>query len=160
MQTSIIVILLICIILAAEGCYAGFIRPIRVFAWMAQAGFIFMTFGMIPCLIIALWLQSGAKERLARTGFVPHPSIKESVGIATGIGKNPTWTFKTEESDKSIADFYRLEKNRKGWKLANNRSLMMIFEKDKKKMVIGVHKGWTSNTLIYMLTEETSPTNR
>lgn len=157
MQTAIIVILLICIILAAFGCYSGYIRPIPISAWMAQAGFFFMTFVMIPFLVIVLWLQSGAKDRLAATGFVPHPSIKESVGITTGIGNSPTWTFKTEESNKTIVDFYRLEKNRQGWKLTNDSPLIMIFEKDGKKMVIGVHKGWTSNTIIYKLTAQNDP---
>lgn len=52
-------------------------------------------------------------------------------------------------------DFYREEKNRKGWMLTNDDSISMIFEKAKKKMVIGVYKGLTSNTLIYQMTEET-----
>ena len=154
MQDSIIIILSGCIILAAYGFYAGFIRREPLTDWKARAGFVFLVSVIIPLLIIVLWLQSGAKGRLARTGFVPHPSVEESVGISVGIGKRPTWVFKFHASEKSIADFYRLEENREGWNLTNNNPLMMILKKDKTTMVIGVNKGLRSNTIIYMLTKE------
>jgi hypothetical protein len=154
MQFSIIIILIFCIILAGQGYYSGYYRPTAILAWLAQAGFIFMTFLMIPILIIVLWLQSGAQDRLAGTRFIPHPSIEETVGIAAGVGKNPKWAFKTEASEDSIFNFYRDKENRKGWELINDDSIMMIFQEGKKKMVIGVSKGWSPNTLIYSLTED------
>lgn len=155
MQDSIIIILLAFTIMAAYGYYVGFIRRDPLIGWLAQAGFVFSICVMIPFLIIVLWLQSGAKDRLARIGFVPHPSIEESVGISVGIGKRPIWVFETHASEKSIADFYSVEKNREGWSLTNNNPVMMIFKKDKMTMVIGVAKEWTSSSIIYKLSEDT-----
>lgn len=153
MQTSIIVLLVICLYLAVQGYYFGFIRPPRVFAWLQQATFVFMAFLMIPFLAGVLWLQSGAENRLARVGIVPHPSIEETVGVAMGVGDNPIWMSTVDAPAESIADFYRTEANRQGWNLTNDSPTMLILNRGEKKMVIGVHEGWDSRTVTYTLTE-------
>jgi hypothetical protein len=62
------------------------------------------------------------------------------------MGKRPTWVFETHASEGAIADFYSIEKNGERWSLTNNNPVMMIFKKDKMTMVVGVEKGWTSNS--------------
>ncbi|MFQ5917747.1 MAG: hypothetical protein ACE5I0_08065, partial [Candidatus Binatia bacterium] len=97
--------------------------------------------------------QSGAENRLARVGIVPHPSIEETVGVAMGVGDNPIWMFTVDAPAESIADFYRTEANRQGWNLTNDSPTMLILNRGEKKMVIGVHEGWDSRTVTYTLTE-------
>jgi len=153
MQNFVIVILIISVLLAAQGYYCGYYRPTVIHAWLAQAGFFFMSFVLIPFLAVALWLQSGAQDRLVAIGFVPHPSIEEVAGIAVGYGKNPKWAFASNAKRDEIVNFYRDEKNRAGWKLINSSSMMLIFKKDNLEMDVGLSKGWLANTLIFSLEE-------
>jgi hypothetical protein len=153
MQSSIIITLFISIILAAYGFYAGYYRPMAKLTWLAQACFGVMIFLMIPSLIIVLWVQSGAQDRLAETGFTPHPGIEEPVGMAVGFGKNAKWVFKTDAAKDSIFNFYRDEDNSIDWELINEKSDVLIFRRGKrKKMVIGLNQERSSNTLRFTQT--------
>ena len=152
MQTSIIITLFISIILAAYGFYAGYYRPTAKLTWLAQACFGCMIFLMIPILIIVLWVQTSAQDRLSETGFIPHPAIEETVGVTAGFGKNAKWVFKTDATKDSIFNFYRDEDNSLGWELINEKSDVLIFRKGKrKKIVIGLNQGKSSNTLRFTL---------
>jgi hypothetical protein len=154
MQTSVIIILCISIILAAYGFYAGYYRPTEKLTWLAQACFGCMTFVMIPFLIIVLWVQSSAQDRLAEIGFIPHPAIEETAGFTAGFGKNAKWAFKTDAAKDSIFGFYRDEENSLDWELICEKSDVLIFRKGiSKKMVIGLDQGRFSNTLRFTLTE-------
>jgi len=152
MQSSIIVTLLISIILAAYGFYAGYYRPTVKLTWLPQACFGCMTFLMIPVLIIVLWVQSSAQDRLAVAGFTPHPAIEETVGLTAGFGKEAKWVFKTDAAKDTIFNFYRDEDNSLDWELINEKPDVLIFRKGKrKKMVIGLNQGSSSNTLRFTL---------
>jgi hypothetical protein len=153
MQSSIIITLFISIILAAYGFYAGYYRPTAKLTWLVQACFGCMIFLMIPSLIIVLWVQSSAQDRLAETGFNPHPAIEETVGITAGFGKNAKWVFKTDAAKDSIFNFYRDEDNSLDWVLINEKSDVLIFRRGKRrKMVIGLNQERSSNTLRFTQT--------
>ena len=150
MDKSLILLLVFSIILSGISYYLGFRKPAKNFPWLAKVTFVSATFLLIPVLVIVLYFQSSAKVRLSETGFVPYPQITETVGIAFGTGKNPTWIFKTRDLN-DIEKFYSDESNRPGWKLINSSENMQIYEKGNKKMSIGKQKGWTSSSVIYML---------
>ncbi len=152
MQSSVILLLIGCAVLAALWYYIGFVRPPEGLAWLAQAGFVFFTFFLIPLLAGVLWLQAGATARLAETGIAPHPTIKEAVGVTMGVGEDPTWVFEVEAPPEAIATFYRTADNRPGWDLISGDPSIMILKRGNETMVIGAHQSWTSRTLTYMLT--------
>lgn len=162
MQTSVIVIFIIFIVIAVYCYYAGFIKRDPYTYWFAQSGFVFSTFLMIPFLIIILWLQSTATDRLTKkAGIIPHPSIVESVGIAIGIGNNPTWVFKVKASPEEIMAFYRNENNRPGWILVSDNKIvkMLVLKGDKKGMSISTFEDRTSRKVIYTLTKNSNQRN-
>ena len=150
MDKSLILLLVFSFILSGVSYYIGYKRPSNNFKWVAKISFLSVTFLLIPLLFIVLFFQSTAKSRLSETGFVPHPEIKETVGIAFGIGENPVWIFKIK-GQNDIEEFYSAESNRPGWKLIESSDNMNIYQKGNKKMSIGRHRGWTSSSIVYML---------
>lgn len=154
MGTTVVMLLAACVGLAGLGYYLGYARPTRVLAWLGQASFIFLTFFMAPLLAVVLWLQFGAKDRLSKAGIVPHPAIEETVGVAMGLGDNPTWVFALDASADPIIDFYHVEGNRPGWELVSKGHELLVLRRDRKKMIIGTYKGWRSHTITYQLTEK------
>ena len=150
MDKSLILMLVFSFILSGISYYLGYRRPANKFPWLAKVTFLSVTLFLIPVLVIVLYFQDGAKARLSETGFIPYPHITESVGIAFGTGKNPTWIFKTRDLS-GIEKFYSDESNRPGWKLINSDPNLIIYQKGNKKMSIGQQKGWTSSSVIYML---------
>ena len=117
---------------------------------------------MIPILVIVLWLQHTATDRLIKkTGIVPHPSIVETIGVATGVrvvGNDPTWMFKVEASREEVMNFYRKEGNRHGWSLVSD-NIMIILERDDQSMSISHYKDWKTSKIIYILNHKT-PENK
>ena len=153
MEISIIILLIFLILFGILTFYLGFIRPPRVLAWLSQAAFITLTFILIPLCLIALWNQSKATDRLAKIGVVAHPSIKNSVGIATGIGTDPIWVFEVTASPEEIITFYRNELNTHGWTLIEDNPSMLIFKRGTQKLVISANESWTSQIVSYTLTD-------
>ena len=150
MDKSIILLLAFSVILSVISYYIGYMKPTLNFSWFAKVSFLSATFLLIPVLALVLFFQNTAKERLEKTGFVPYPNIKETVGIAFGTGNNPTWIFKIKDYNY-IEEFYSDESNRPGWKLIKSSENLQTFQKGNKKMSIGQQKGWTSSSIIYML---------
>ena len=162
MEISVMALAIIFIILAIYCYYAGFVKRDPYTYWIAQGGFVFSTFFMIPFLLIVLWLQSTATDRLTKkTGVVPHPSIVESVGIATGIGNNPTWIFKVKASPEEIMTFYGHENNRPGWNpVSDNRVIkMLVFKRDKQRISISIYEDRISCKVIYKLIKNSNQRN-
>ncbi len=108
---------------------------------------------LIPACVVVLWIQSGAINRLVKTDIIPHPSIVEAIGTAAGIGHNPLWMFKVKATSGDIMTFYRKESNRPGWTLSEDNPTMLIFNRDKKRMLISVYENWTATEVTYMLTQ-------
>jgi hypothetical protein len=157
MQPQMILLLIVCILLAAQGYYLGFIRPPRALAYLAKATFIFMSFVMVPLLSYTLYLQFGAVERLSRTGLVPHPKIAHAVGLATGKGANPTWVFKLNQvnqtAQKSALDFYLLPENIDGWEFYSKSESMIFLSSSQGKMTIMTGNSGGAEIIIYMASQ-------
>jgi hypothetical protein len=154
METTLIILVSFCTLLAAQGYYFGFKKPPPVLAYLQQTTFVVMTFILIPFLLIVLWLQWGAKDRLAETGILPHPSITEALGIAVGVGANPIWLFEVEASASAVADFYRATTNRPGWNLTTDTHILLILRRGSEKMVVGISEKQGSSTLSFQLTTD------
>lgn len=147
MQTQLLALLIIFVILAAQGYYFGFVRPPKALAWLHQATFILMIFMMIPLVSFVLWKQAGAVERLASRGVNPHPDIVYPIGVATGPG---TWVFKAKSTPEDIVSFYHLEDNLAGWKMVSSSDNMLVFFNGDEKMTISMSQDADSTTIIYM----------
>ena len=154
MQTSLIYLLIFCLLMAGITFYIGFIRPPRALAWLAKAGFLMWLFFLVPTLGYVLYQQSGAIERLESTGIAVHPAISDSIGVANGTGKEPTWLFSIEGDLKEIMAFYRTEDSHPGWTMAGGNETVIILEKGKTKMAIAVRKGWSERTIMFRMTRD------
>lgn len=150
MQFSLIILLIFSALLAAQGFYFGFIKPPRTLAWLQQSTFLIMTFLLIPFLVVVLFQQEGDIEKLAQTGFKPHPAITESVGLTN----ESTWVFEIDASKNEVREFYRNPENTGDWKITTDTGVMMIFSRNSQKMTIGFREARGANTLSYILSEE------
>ena len=148
MQPELIVLLISCVVLAAQGYYFGFVRPPKVLAWLQQATFVLMLFMMLPLVSFALWKQSGAVERLASTGVKPHPDILHAIGLATGPS---TWVFKSKSNPEDVKSFYHSEDSLQGWELISSSDDMLIVSNGDEKMTISMSRNADSTTIIYMI---------
>jgi len=137
-------------ILLGVSYYLGYRSHSEKFPWLAKASFLFVVFLLIPTLTVVLFYQSTAKDRLLQTGFVPYSEITETVGISFGVGQNPTWVFRVKSTD-GIEKFYLDETNRPDWSLLKSSKDMVIYQKGNSKMKVGLHRGLTSSSIVYML---------
>lgn len=140
-------------ILLGISYYLGYRSPSGKFPWLARVSFLSVAFLLIPALTVVLFYQTTAKDRLLQTGFVPYSEITETVGISFGVGRNPTWVFRVK-STEGIEEFYLDESNRPGWSLLKSGENMGIYQKGSSKMKIGLHRGLTSGSIVYMLERE------
>ena len=148
MQPQLVVLLIICVVLATQGYYFGFVRPPKVLAWLQQATSILMLFIMIPLVSFALWKQTGAVERLENSGVKPHPGILHPVGLATGPS---TWVFKAKSNPEDIKSFYYSEDSFEGWEIISSSDNMLIVSNGDEKMTISMSRAADSTTIIYMM---------
>ena len=151
MQNSLILLLIFSLVLSLQGYYFGIYRPTAVAAWLAQSTFVIATFMLMPILVYVLVTQSGAIDRLERTGIRPYPGISESVGIATGKGDNPTWVFEVRASGDEIREFYRSAENTGDWSFQGDDGIYLRFVKNDRLMKIAFRDNVSSDTLIYMI---------
>lgn len=151
MDKSLIFLLVLSLVLALQGYYFGIHRPLRVLAWLAQSTFVIATFMLIPILVYVLVMQSGAVERLEKTGVRPYPGITQSVGIANGKGDNPTWIFEVQASSDAIREFYRSSKNTGDWSFQGDDGIYLRFRRNDRVMKIAFRDEYASDTLIYII---------
>ena len=102
------------------------------------AGVITLLFVLVPVLFITWWLQSDSAQRLSDTGFVPHPALVSTAGVAAGVGENPVWVYSIADDPRIIARFYRDPANRPGWEQVSDSESMLIFESDDRRMSLFV----------------------
>lgn len=95
-----------------------------------------MLFVIAPIILMVLFGQFEAENRLLKMGFKLHPSFSGSVGVATGTGKNPIWVFSTTGETGSILQFYKDPSNHDSWSVKTENTNGLVFEKDSKKMSI------------------------
>ena len=153
MEAHLVVLLLAFIVLAVQGYYFGFIRPPEIFAWLQQTTFVVMTFMLIPVMLMVLWSQAGAVDRLAANGITPHPDIRSSIGAATGHGLGPTWVFRLHAEFEDVKAFYEVPENRADWELVADSANMVLLSSDEQRMAITVSQSGRSPALIYTIME-------
>jgi hypothetical protein len=153
MQTSLILLYIFCLVMAGLSFYLGFLRPPRPGTYLSKAGFIIWLFLLAPFLTWVLFQQHGSIERLEQAGFVAHPAIEESVGIANGVGSTPTWLFKVDEEPDTILQFYRSPDTHNDWKLAAETPALLTFFREGKRMDVLASKGWSDTSLMFKLTD-------
>ena len=147
MDTSLIITLSLLLLFAWALYYYLFIKRESDFFYLGKSGLFLIMFFIAPIIATTLYYQSGAKDRLQKTGFTPHSSFEASVGVATGTGDNPIWMFSTAFDKQIIIDFYKQEQNHQGWKLTGEDEKWLIFSKKDKKMRINV----SNNTALFMI---------
>jgi hypothetical protein len=153
MEYSLLFLLIFSLLLALQGYYFGFYRPLPVAAWLAQSAFVIATFMLVPILAYLLVEQSGAIKRLENTGIQPYPGIKESVGIANGRGDNPTWMFEVQASSAEINEFYRTTENTGDWSFQGDDGIYLRFRRNDQVLKIAFRDGHSSGILIYIIEE-------
>ncbi|MBN2577335.1 MAG: hypothetical protein JXP73_22420 [Deltaproteobacteria bacterium] len=156
MERSIIILLVGAVGLAVLTCYLLYIRRVSSFRSHVAATFVSCTFVAIPLFVVVLARQHLATDRLAETGIVPHPSIEESVGVATG-SDNPDasfWAFRVGAPPEEIMDFYRAQRNRRGWIVVGDGKDGLVLEKGERRMSIAVHEDQRAKKLFFHMTRK------
>ena len=147
MDTSLIITLIGLLLFSWALYYYLFIKQESDFFFLGKSGLFIIMFFIAPIIATTLYYQSGAKEKLQKTGFTPHSSFESSVGVAVGTGDNPIWMFTTKLDKVSIIDFYKQKQNHQGWTLTGEDEKWLMFTKRDKKMRINI----TNNTALFMI---------
>ncbi len=150
MDTSLIITLIGLLLFAWALYYYLFIKRQSDFFFLGKSGLFIIIFFIAPIIATTLYYQSGAKDRLQKSGFTPYSSLGSSVGVATGTGDNPIWMFSTKSDKQAIVDFYKKEQNHQGWKLTGEDEKWLIFTKEDQKMRINI----SNNTVLFMITPQ------
>ena len=140
MDTSLIITLSALLLFAWALYYYLFIKHERDFFFLGKSGLFLIMLFIAPMIATTLYYQSGAKDRLQKSGFTIHSSFESSIGVATGTGDNPIWMFSTELDKASIVNFYKQEQNHQGWQLESEDEKWLTFIKKDKKMRINISK--------------------
>ena len=150
MSSSIVIVLLFCIILSGLSFFIGYIRPPKSLSWIAKGTFIISSFLLIPSLAAILYCQSTAASRLEEFRIAPYPDITETVGIAFGTGDDPLWVFRTKGTI-NIQNFYNYESNRPGWELKESGDNSLTLEKEGRELMIDSYNYDSGGTIIYKI---------
>lgn len=141
MDTGLIWTLLFCWSLAALLYYVVIVRQERDLGGWGISSLFALIFVITPILLMALWSQKGAEDRLLEIGFKPHPSFDSSIGIAAGVGENPTWIFSTTAAEGVLIDYYKDRENRGTWRVSSENEGGLLFEKGRQRMTLFVGGG-------------------
>ncbi len=147
MDTSLIITLTGLLLFAWALYYYLFVKRESDFFFLGKSGLFIIMFFIVPIIATTLYYQSGAKDKLQKSGFTPHSSFESSIGVAVGTGDNPIWMFSTKLEKQTIIDFYKQEQNHQGWKLSGENDKWLIFTKKDKKMSINI----LNNTALFMI---------
>ena len=139
MESSLILTLGLSLLYAASLYYIFIVKRLRDLGSDGVAGMIVILVVITPIILMVLYNQSGADQRLKKYGFNPHPDFTSSVGIATGSGEHPTWLFSTNAKIESIVEFYKKLDNHKGWLLISENNNRLVFVKEGEKMSININ---------------------
>lgn len=149
MEHFLLIILGVILLDVALLYYMFIVKRYQDLALQGRASIFIQLFVITPVILIVLLNQSGAEYRLNKAGFNPHPEFCGTVGVAAGMGENPTWLFSIDSDIASTIQFYRDRKNRKGWTLSSENKNMLVFIKDDKKMSILIN----SENVAFSLTQ-------
>ncbi|MCB1957930.1 MAG: hypothetical protein KDG55_19780 [Rhodocyclaceae bacterium] len=138
MDPALLTLLGLFVALAAVLHHVFVVRRADDAGGQGKAGLFVLGAVLIPVVLLALWYQSGAQNRLAEIGFAPHPAFGSSVGAASGAGKQPIWMFATSADPESILAFYREPGNHGGWSLESEANRMLVFDRGRERATITV----------------------
>ena len=130
MDPILITLLIAVLALAGLLYYVVIVRRQPDPGGRGMAGMITLLFVLVPVLLITLWLQSDSARKLSDTGFVPHPALAASMGVATGVGEDPVWVFSIEGDPDAIVRFYKDPSSHAGWQRVWASEGMLMFESD------------------------------
>ncbi len=136
MDLSLIALLAGCLLLAGLLYYVIFVRREHPVSPWGKSSLVTLVFLLIPVLLIALWYQAGAQDRLVQIGFTPYPGFVASSGVATGLGERPVWVFSVDGGAEPVLEFYRRPDNRKGWVLVSDGRSLLLFEREGKSVAV------------------------
>ena len=91
---------------------------------------------LIPVVLLVLWHQHQSVNRLEALGFVPHPGLHNSIGVATGSGAQPVWLFELNAPVADVIDFYRQPQHHAGWQLLAQTSQGLLFERGNSRLAV------------------------
>ena len=138
MDPILTTLLLAVLALAGLLYYVFIVRREPDFGGRGMAAMITLLFVLVPVLLITLWLQSDSAQRLSNTGFVPHPALVSTTGVAAGVGEDPVWVYSIAGDPRVIVQFYRDPANHPGWQQVSDSESMLIFESEDRRMSLFV----------------------
>lgn len=168
MDPELLLLVAFFVLLALFFFYMGFVVPASRLRYSTQTGFVFLAAFLIPFCLLVLADQSRAAGRLTALGIVPHPSIRNAIGVATGGGagpvawllsrwnsRGPTWVFDVSASPAEILAFYRRETNAPGWVLVEDDSpVMLVLRRGTQTLTIAPHETATSRQVRYVIRQK------
>lgn len=151
MDDTLIFLLIGFVLIDIQAYYFGFISPPPILAWLQQACFTVFTFLLIPLLIYVLYSQAGSVGRLEQHGIESHPAIQHAIGIANGLGENPTWVFQLNSDEDNLLAFYKQSLSSAKWKLTEETELYLRYTLAEQTLTIAQRQSATDNTLTIMI---------
>jgi hypothetical protein len=125
------VLLVVCLLGAALAWLYGYRRrvPGARGARLRVGLYVFLILAIF--LAVAVWQEWAAPGVLARRGITPYPGFDSAVWVPALPGASThTWMFNTRDPFTTVADYYRDEAHRPGWKLEEDGSIHLYLRKD------------------------------
>ena len=148
MDTTLIYYLIACLISAALLYYVYVVRGASDLGAGGRAALVVIAALLIPVLIVVLWQQHKSFHRLEDLGFAIHGELRHNVGVAAGIGPEPTWLYATDAPARDIVNFYRSPAHHRGWTLVEATDHRLSFRQDGMRMDLFVNDAHVAFTLI------------
>ena len=127
MDPALIILTVLALIINAVSFYFGFYRPAKPGDWLHQAGFIMITFLIIPFLAYTLYTQVKSIRLLEEFGIPRHPAITHAIGIGNGSGENPNWVLALKDGSEDILSFYESGILDPAWTLEESNDLYLRY---------------------------------
>ena len=150
MDPTLVYFLVGCIVWAAVLFYVFFLRRAPEIGSGGKAGFVVVSFLLLPVLGIAVWHQHESYARLEEHGFSVHSGLESAIGIAVGSGSNPTWLYSLNRPVEEVLAFYRRPDNHRGWRLKLDAPERLVFKRGAATMRLEV----SQDTVAFSLTDE------
>lgn len=156
MQISLVVFLIVLLIFAVVSYRLAFRMRFYGMQFLSKAAFTFLVFVLIP-LALVVRHQARAKSELTRIGIIPHPSLTEAVGIATGrsLRDERRWLFHSQQRPANVLGFYRDSITRPEWRLTLESPVMLILQRGSQRLTIAANTSATETVVMYSLRDTT-----
>ena len=109
-----------------------------------------LAFVVIPFMVVCLYLQDTAPERLRAMGITPHPALGASVGLGVGTGRWPTFVFQTTASPDAVLAYYQTEDTHDGWVIDRTDGSFLSLRREAERLTIATGETLDGRHVIYM----------